>query len=230
MVIFAILCALLAGYGGSWLSDRADSFYHLAAIHRQIDAGTPLPQGLFYDYEKAPQGLNVTAGTWHLVLSIFSIWANVDISWLWQHLALLLVPLLVFSFYSFAYYLTGRPWLALIGTLLQFILYDRLDFRFVVYPNQTGFILLWSAWILTIMHLNSCYHSDMAVDWDVICGDGKLASPHGRVFLRVVGCLFCFASDCHLVFSEVLEVGYRDQAFAGTLVACLDSRGAISCF
>jgi hypothetical protein len=152
--VFAVLCAVLALYGGGWLSHTADGFYHLAAIRRQIETGTPLPQGLFFVYQQAPQSLNVTAGTWHLVMSMFSLWSRVDITWLWWHLPVLISPLLVLSFYSLAHVLFRKPWLALFCTMLQFVLYDRLDFRVSVYPNQVGFILLWSALILTWIYLD----------------------------------------------------------------------------
>ena len=106
-------------------------------------------------YYEPFRGLNLVAGTWHLVLALLSLWSRVDITWIWWHLPVLIAPLLVFSFYSFALVLFKQPWLALLGTVLQFVLYDKLDFRASVYPNQAGFILLWCAWTLTWLYADS---------------------------------------------------------------------------
>lgn len=155
VLLFAACCAGLALYGGGWFSDTADGFYHLAAIRRQIETSTPLPHGLFYVYSTPFRGLNPTAGSWHLVLALLSLWSGIDITWIWRHLPVLMAPLLVFSFYSFALILCKQPWLALLGTGLQFVLYDKLDFRASPYPNQAGFILLWCAWTLTWLYVDS---------------------------------------------------------------------------
>jgi len=163
VLLLAALCAGLALYGGGWLSHKADGFYHLAAIRRQIDTGTPLPQGLFYVYEEPLRGLNPTAGTWHLVLALFSLWSQIDMTWIWQYLPALIAPLLVLSFYSFALSLCKRSWLAFLGTALQLVLYDKLDFRASVYPNQAGLILLWCAWTLTWMYIDSGRIRDIAL-------------------------------------------------------------------
>gem|GEM_PF-2804310 len=169
VLLFAVSCAGLALYGGGWFSDRADGFYHLAAIRRQIDVGTPLPQGLFYVYNTPFRGLNPTAGSWHLVLALLSLWSGIDITWIWRYLPVLMAPLLVFSFYSFALFLCKKPWLALLGTWLQFILYDKLDFRASPYPNQAGFILLWCAWTLTWLYVDSGKLTQAAmVGWLVV--------------------------------------------------------------
>ena len=151
--VFALFCAGLALYQGGWFSHRADGFYHLAAIRRQIDQGLVLPQGLLYAYERQPTGLNSTTGTWHLSLALLTTWSGVDITWLWQHLPILLTPLLILSFYALGITLLKKPWLAFAATLLQFVLYDKLDFRASVYPNQAGFILLWMGWLLVLRYL-----------------------------------------------------------------------------
>ena len=193
--VFAALCAALALYGGGWLSHTADGFYHLAAIRRQLETGTPLPQELFFVYQQAPQSLNITAGTWHLVMSMFSLWSQVDITWLWWHLPVLISPLLVLSFYSLAQVLFRKPWLALFCTILQFVLYDKLDFRVSVYPNQVGFILLWTALTLTWIYLDSGAWQELVligtlavvmVSWHLLIAEFFLVALGSYFLLRLL--------------------------------------------
>ena len=153
LILFAILCGLLAFSGGTWLSHTADAFYHLAAIHRQLDTNEVFARGVFYDYQ--PTRLNQSVGSWHLALALFSQLADIDITWLWYHLSVVIAPLLVLAFYGFGLHLTGDARIAVLGTILQFVLYDKLDFRASVYPNQTGFILLWVALTFTLLYLQS---------------------------------------------------------------------------
>lgn len=157
LVAFATLCAILACFGGVWLSHTADSFYHLAAVHRQLLTKEVFSHGLFYDYQ--PTRLNHSVGTWHLVLALFSQLGGIEVTWLWYGLPVIIAPLLVLSFYGFGLHLTGDSRTALLGTILQFVLYDKLDFRASIYPNQSGFILLWVALTFTLLYLqHSSFH------------------------------------------------------------------------
>lgn len=185
VLFFAAGCAVLAYYGGAWLSQTADSFYHLAAIRRQIELGSALPHGLFYVYEQPSTVLNVTAGTWHLVLTLFSLWSGVDITWLWLRLPVLLAPLLVVSFYSFANALFKNAWIALLGTLIQFVLYDKLDFRISPRSNQVGFVLLWVAFVLVFTYLDEA---------------------NLRVFLLIEGLVVVLVT-WHLLMAEFFLIG-----------------------
>jgi hypothetical protein len=153
IVLFALLCAALAYFSGAWLSDRSDGFYHLATIRRQIDTGSVLSQGVFYANQ--PERLDPTTGTWHLVLTVFSIWSGIDITWLWVHLPVMMAPLLILAFYAFANQLLKRPWMALFCTVLQYVLYDKLDFRNAMFSNQAGYVLLWVAFVLTLSYLEN---------------------------------------------------------------------------
>jgi hypothetical protein len=154
-VVFAFAVGVVACYEGTWLSHQADDFYHMAAVRHQIDTGVVLVKGLMYVYDREPTGLNPSTGTWHLVLSILSLWSNVDITWLWQHLPAVTAPLLTFAFYALACTLVKRRWLALLSTVLQFVLYENLDFRASVWPNQVGNILLWVALLLVWRYVDS---------------------------------------------------------------------------
>ena len=89
------------------------------------------------------------------------------------------------SFYSFASALFRNSWLALLGTLVQFVLYDRLDFRISVRSNQAGFILLWVALVLVFTYLDEA-------DW--------------RVFAAIEGLIVVLVT-WHLLMAQFFFVG-----------------------
>ena len=155
VLVFALFCAGLAYYAGTWFSHIADDFYHLAIVRRIIEGGNIFPQDVLYAYEYSPSGFNPILSTWHVVLALLSLGTGMDIAWLWWRLPVLIAPLLVLSFYEFAFALLKKPWLALFCTVLHVILYGKLDFRASVWPNQAGFVLLWVAFIFLFAYLDS---------------------------------------------------------------------------
>lgn len=155
LLLFALLCSVLAGYSGTWFSHIGDDFYHLAIVRRILETGNIFPQDVLYAYDVSPSGFNPILGTWHVILALYSLLAGVDIAWLWWHLPILIAPLLVISFYAFAITLLRNSWIALLGTVLHFVFYAKLDFRASVWPNQVGFILLWTAFILVLAYQDS---------------------------------------------------------------------------
>ncbi len=161
VILVALGCAALAWYGKVWLSQRSDGFYHLAAIRREIQVGSVFPRDVFYSQDTAR--LNVTTGSWHLVLALFSVLSRVDITFIWVHLPVLMAPLLALSFYAFAETLLRSPWLALFCTIIELVLYDKLDFRSSMYPNQAGFIVLWIAFVLAWRYLDSGRRTELAL-------------------------------------------------------------------
>ncbi len=173
LVVFVVLCGIAALLGGAWLSHTADSFYHLAAIHRQLQTNEVFPRGVFYDYQ--PTRLNHSVGSWHLVLALFSQLADIEITWLWYHLSVIIAPLLALAYYGFGLHLTGDARIALFGTILQFVFYEKLDFRASVYPNQAGFVLLWVTLTITLLYLQ---HGSLTLLLLVFIASAVMASWH----------------------------------------------------
>lgn len=248
VLLFAISCAVLAVYEGGWLSHTADGFYHLAAIRRQIDVGTLLPQGGFYAWEQVPTALDSITGTWHLMLSLFSLWAGSDIIWIWWYLPVFIAPMLVLAFYSLGRVLFSQPWVALLGTLVQFVLYDKLDFRTSVYPNQAGYILLWTAWMLTLLYLESGGVQELAlagmlaivmVSWHLLVAEFFFVSLGMYFIIRLAVVLISrkpWRNDTDLLrllnaLVPVVVVGIPFlffRAFRGNLVASMERWLSIS--
>jgi hypothetical protein len=155
ILIFAAFCSLLAFWQGPWLSHTADSFYHLASARRLIDTQGVLPRGAFVAYESEPSGIDPTAGTWHLVLALLSVFSSVDLTWIWFYLPAILAPVLVLALYSFTAGLFKNQSQATFATILYFLLEYNLDFRVTGQPNCMGFALLWIALLFAARYLDN---------------------------------------------------------------------------
>jgi hypothetical protein len=150
---FALSSSLLAYWAGPWLSHTADSFYHLAVVRRLIGGGRIFAENVLFNYE--PLGLDLTSGTWHLVLALLSCFSGMDITRIWLYLPALLTPVYILSFHAFASTLFKNHKLAAFVTVLYFILHHKLDFRILAQPNRISLAILWTALLFTLRYLDT---------------------------------------------------------------------------
>jgi len=153
IVSFVIFCSLLALWTGPWLSHSTDAFMHMAAVRRLISTGQVLNTGIYFTWESP--GLVPQTGTWHLALALLSSFSGMDVTRIWLYCPALLTPVYILSFYAFASTLFKNRKLAVLGTVLYFILHHKLDFRLLTKPNRISFAVFWIALLFTLRYLET---------------------------------------------------------------------------
>lgn len=126
--------ALLAVLDGPWLSQDADSFYHLAAARGLLRTGDALPHDVFFG--SAVQYPDATAGSLHDVLAWLSLAAGLIPAW--DAFAIVGAAFTAVAFLAFAREITRSTPVALLATSLYLVLWLNLDMRTAGYPNRIG--------------------------------------------------------------------------------------------
>jgi hypothetical protein len=161
VLAIALGAGLSALYSGPWLSDTADTFYHLAAIRSIIQHGTALPQEIFFSTPvPAP---DPTTGTWHLALALVTNLSGQDPVTIWRVMTVVLAPLTVLSFFALALSITRSAIAALIASALYMVLAYSFDFRDIANPNQFGNLLVWLALAFVLRFVDSASRPELAM-------------------------------------------------------------------
>ncbi|MFQ5879771.1 MAG: hypothetical protein ACE5IZ_06345, partial [Dehalococcoidia bacterium] len=151
VLTLALAAVGLAAWEGIWFGTAGDRFYHLAAIRSLVAEDALLVEEVIY--ADAPSGLDPTSGSWHTALAAVVRLSGLDVVDVWPLLPLLIAPLVVVAFYSFALVLLESRGQALGATVLQFAVFWALDFRDVAFPNHMGWVLLWTALALSLLYM-----------------------------------------------------------------------------
>lgn len=196
LIVFALLCAALTYYGGYWLSHTADSFYHIKASSELVANNQVLVTNVFTPFEKGC-ALDITAGTWHTVLALLSLYTGLEIPTVLHFISGLCTLFLILAFHSLTIRIVGNRIVAIIIVILYFLLSWKLNFTVAAYPNRVAYVLLWSALLILLRYVSR----------------GKVLQ------LLVVGLLAVALSAFHLAFYEAFVLVSMLFAFLLVLVA-----------
>ena len=146
-VVGAVMAAL-AVVDGPWLSQDADTFYHLAAARGLLRTGDALPHDVFFGV--AVQYPDATAGSLHDVLAWLSLAGGMIPAW--EALAIVGAAFTAVAFLAFARELTLSAPVALLATLLYVVLWLQLDMRAAGYPNRIGPGIVWLSLVFVLRY------------------------------------------------------------------------------
>lgn len=164
-LLAALALSLAAGFSvvfsGTWLSDTADTFYHLAAIRAVLDHGTALPQEVFFS--TPVPAADPTSGAWHLALALVSSMSGLDPVAVWGVVTVAIAPVTVLAFFALALTVTRNAIAALIASGLYTVVGLGFDFRTAAYPNRFGLLLAWLALAFVLRYVENGSRRELAV-------------------------------------------------------------------
>lgn len=193
--LWSLVVVALALATGPWLSQTADSFYHLAAARSLLRTGDALPQDIFFGVQ-VPYP-DVTSGSLHVVLAWLSLLTGMIPAL--KALTALGAVFTALSFTAFVRELTRSTPAALTAASLYLILGLDLDMRTASYPNRIGLGLAW----LSVAFLVRAARSD-SKSWREL----------------VPACLLAFtAGSLHSGMAPLVVVMVATTLFTAVLVA-----------
>jgi hypothetical protein len=146
-VVGAVTTAL-AVVDGAWLSQDADTFYHLAAARGLLRTGDALPHDVFFGV--AIPYPDATAGSLHDVLAWLSLAGGMIPAW--DALTILGSAFTALAFLALARELTLSTPVSLLATSLYVVLWLDLDMRTAGYPNRIGPGIVWLSMVFLLRY------------------------------------------------------------------------------
>jgi uncharacterized protein DUF6541 len=140
--------ALVAIAEGPWLSQNADTFYHLAAARSLLRTGDALPHDIFFGVPVAYP--DTTTGSLHIILAWLSLVTGMVPAW--AALTAIGAAFVVLSFIAFAREVTRSMPVALIAGSLYVALWLNFDMRTSAYPNRIGPGIVWLSMVFLLRY------------------------------------------------------------------------------
>lgn len=137
--LLALGSLVLAWANGPWLSQTADTFYHLAAARSLLRTQAALPQDIFFGVPVTYP--DDTSGSLHVVLAWTS--ALTGLFPAWTALTVFGAAFTVLAFAALAREVTQSTAASIAATLLFIVLWLDLDMRTSAYPNRFAPGLVW---------------------------------------------------------------------------------------
>lgn len=147
----ALFSAGISAVYGPWLSNSADTFYHMAAALRLLQENRAIPQDVFYGITM--QYPDATSGTVHVGLAWLSLIGGIGPAW--RALAIFGSAFLALAFASFAREVTRSVPAALIATYLYFLAGLYFEMRDMAYPDRIGQSLGWLALVFLLRYAHA---------------------------------------------------------------------------
>jgi hypothetical protein len=188
-----LISLMISIYAGTWFSNTADSFNHIAAVRSLLLFDNPLPKQIYWP--EPVSGMDPTFGAWHLVLAFWVSVANIDYSHMWLLATIYLAPLLLITFAVFALEFTRSRPAALISASLFMVIGLAGDFRIVAQPNRMGQILFWLALVYLLFSVYRLINKDQG---------SPPFEPSARVYIFMSGFLAWASGAVHIQYLPVL--------------------------
>jgi hypothetical protein len=171
--LLALGSLVLALADGPWLSQTADTFYHLAAVRSLLRTQSALPQDIFFGVQ-VPYP-DDTSGSLHVALAWLSLLTGLIPAWI--ALTAFGAAFTVLAFAAFARELTRSTPAAIAATSLYIVLWLDLDMRTSGYPNRIAPGLVW----LSLVFLVRFARAPRKESWREIAIAALLAVAAGSV-------------------------------------------------
>jgi hypothetical protein len=171
--LLALGSLVLALADGPWLSQTADTFYHLAAARSLLRTQSALPQDIFFGVQ-VPYP-DDTSGSLHVVLAWLSLLTGLIPAW--TALTAFGAAFTVLAFAALAKELTRSTPASIAATSLYIVLWLDLDMRTAGYPNRIGPGLVW----LTLVFLVRFVRAPGRESWPELAIAALLAIAAGSV-------------------------------------------------
>jgi hypothetical protein len=146
--VIGAVTAALAVVDGPWLSQDADTFYHLAAARALLRTGDALPHDVFFGV--AIPYPDATTGSLHDVLAWLSLSGGMIPAW--TAVTILGAAFTALAFLALARELTRSTSVALLATFLYVVLGLQLDMRTSGYPNRIGPGIVWLSMVFLLRY------------------------------------------------------------------------------
>lgn len=135
--------AVVAVYERPWFAQRADTFYHLAAVRSLLVTGRPMVTDPFYGTNL--RILDPTTGVWHTYLALMAKSTGLDVMWLWPGATAVGAAMTALGFWLLARAVSRSDVAASVATAGLLLFPLALDMRWFAYPNRMSLALVFLA-------------------------------------------------------------------------------------
>ncbi len=196
LMIIAFVLMVHSGAYSTWSSDALD---HVGTIRDIVEKGQIFPTNAYYAGDEG-SGVDPRKGLFHTSLAVVSIISGIEPYWIWVWLPVLVLPVLLCSYYAFAREIFRNEIIAVIAVVLFFLCFEglnRTSLRTVGYPFKLAAQLQFASLMLFFRYLRTGKFKLLL--FSAILGYG-IATVHISVFFR-----FFVSISAFLLFMLLLK-------------------------